>query len=75
MFIIIVKIIINDAIIWIIKYIKIIFLFFIWIWINEINKKLLISKKNHKIIKSEINNERNENSNKFKTIKYLKNIL
>lgn len=54
---------------------KIIFFFFIWIWINEINKKLLISKKNHRIIKSEINNERNENNIKFNTIKYLKNIL
>lgn len=60
LFIIIIKIIINDEIIWIIKYIKIIFFDFILILVRQIKKKLIISIINQIIIKSLVKIENRE---------------
>jgi len=47
----------KDEIIWIKKYMKIIFLLFMNKFSKKLNKKLVISKKNQIIIKSCINKE------------------
>ena len=63
------KIIKKDEIIWIRKYIKIIFLLFMNRFNKKINKKLVISKKNQIIIKSLINKGIKEKINKNIKIK------
>jgi len=55
--IVIEKIMKKDEIIWIRKYMKIIFLLFMNKFSKKINKKLVISRKNQIIIKSCINSE------------------